>query len=43
MPPNSRPVAGPGGQLVPGRDPEIENETFNVLKTKGYNLERNFG
>jgi hypothetical protein len=21
----------------------IENETFNVLKTKGYNLERNFG
>ena len=22
---------------------KIENETFNVLKTKGYNLEHNFG
>jgi hypothetical protein len=22
---------------------EIENETFNVLKTNGYNLEHNFG
>lgn len=22
---------------------KIENETFNALKTKGYNLERNFG
>ena len=32
---NSPPPAGRGGKN--------ENETFNVLKTKGYNLEHNFG
>ena len=34
---------GHGGRLVLGLDPRIENETFNVLKTNGYNLEHNFG
>jgi len=40
---NSPPAAGRGGRLVPGLDPGIENETFNVLKNKGYNLEHSFG
>ena len=30
------------GRLVPAKA-GIENETFNVLKTNGYNLEHNFG
>lgn len=43
MSPNSPRVAGHAGRLVPGLDPGIENETFNALKTNGYNLEHNFG
>ena len=42
LPAWSRP-GGHGGRLVPGLDPGIENEAFNTLKTKGYNLEHNFG
>ena len=36
-------MAGRAGRLVLGLDPRIENETFNVLKSKDYNLEHNFG
>ena len=35
-------VAGCAGTLVPAKA-GIENETSNVLKTNGYNLEHNFG
>jgi hypothetical protein len=40
---NWPPVAAPDGRLVPGLDPGIENETFNILKTGGYLLEHNYG
>ena len=39
---NSPPAAGFGERLVPAKA-GIENETFNVLKCGGYNLEHNFG
>jgi hypothetical protein len=42
-PPNVPPVAAHAGRLVPGLDRGIENGSFNVLKTKGYNLEHSFG
>jgi hypothetical protein len=40
--PNWPPAGGRVGRLVPAKA-GIENETFNVLKTNGYNLEHNFG
>ena len=36
------PPDGHAGRLVPAKA-GIENEAFNTLKTKGYNLEHNFG
>ena len=41
-PPWQRP-GEPDGRLVLGLDPRIENEAFNTLKTKGCNLDHNFG
>ena len=35
-------LVGRAGRLVPAKA-GIENEAFNTLKTKGYNLEHNFG
>jgi hypothetical protein len=35
--------AGPGCRSTHFRNGSIENESVNVLKTKGYNLEHNFG
>ena len=36
-------TTSPNSPLVAGLAGKIENEGFNVLKTKGYNLEHNFG
>src|ERR1700756_1648534 len=54
MPRATSPIATPSSSTCPSMPkmsptlplpaaPKIEYETFNVLKTKGYNLEHNFG